>query len=486
MEEKAIRGVPWTFMSFAGSKLVAVATTLVLARLLVPSDFGVMALAITATSFLYWVGDLGFAGTLIHRQDLDRRVQGTIFTLMMGSSLLATALAIGLAPVAADVFHTPRLTGVLAAMSGVLFLGGITGFYEAVCQRELEFRKRFAGYVAQSLGNASVAIPLAVAGAGVWSLVAGQLAAYTAMAIVLVWLSPYVVRPRLERAAARDIFSSSKGFVVQGITLFIRQNIDTVVVGRRFGTHSLGFYSMAIKLGDLSYWALAGPVANVTFPAFSRSRQRGEDIRPAFISVLRLLALVGCPFGILLSGAADPLVRVVFGERWLPMVGPLTVLGLWAAVRPIDTTLGWLLNSVGKAGAAAWVSVAVIVPLIPAFIFATHVGRLSAVALVILGDTFFSLFALSALVRRYVELPMREIWQALVPVLVAAPLMWGATWGASQAVGSGRPVLALVAAVGAGLATYLAVIALVDRSLLRRAVGQILRTVGRTPTPIPS
>jgi PST family polysaccharide transporter len=198
------------------------------------------------------------------------------------------------------------------------------------------------------------------------------------------------------------------------------------------------------------------------------------------------MALVGCPFGILLSGAADPLVRVVFGERWLPMVGPLTVLGLWAAVRPIDTTLGWLLNSVGKAGAAAWVSVAVIVPLIPAFIFATHVGRLSAVALVILGDTFFSLFALSALVRRYVELPMREIWQALVPVLVAAPLMWGATWGASQAVGSGRPVLALVAAVGAGLATYLAVIALVDRSLLRRAVGQILRTVGRTPTPIPS
>lgn len=486
MEEKAIRGVPWTFMSFAGSKLVSVGTTLVLARLLVPADFGVMALAIMATSFLYWIGDLGFAGTLIHRQDLDRRSQGTVFTLMMGSSLLATLLALGLAPVAGDVFHSSRLTPVLAVMSGVLLVGGLSGFYDAVCQRELEFRKRFAGYATQSLVNAAVAIPLAVSGAGVWSLVAGQVASYGGMAIVLMTLSPYRVRPRLEREALRDIFSSSRGFVVQGITQFIRQNIDTVVVGRRFGTSSLGFYSMSIKLGDLSYWALAGPVITVTFPAFSRSRQRGEDIRPAFLSVLRLLALVGCPFGILLSGAADPLVRTVFGERWLPMVGPLTVLGLWAAIRPIDATLSWLLNSVGRAGAAAWVSVGVIAPLIPAFILATHLGRLSAVAVVVLGDTFFSLFVLSALVRRYVDLPMRQTWQALRPVMAAAPLMWGATWGASHAVGSGRPLLALVAAVAAGLATYLAVIALVDRSLLGRALAQILRTVGRTPAPIPS
>jgi PST family polysaccharide transporter len=483
MEEKAIRGVPWTFLSFAGPKGLAAVTTLVLARLLSPGDFGVMALAITATSFLYWIGDLGFAGTLILRQDLDRRAHGTLFTLMMSSSLLAALIALGVSPLAADLFHAPRLRGVLAALSAVLLIGGVSGFYDALLQRELEFRRRFAGYAAQSLSNATVAITLAAAGAGVWSLVAGQLASYLALAATFVALSPYRVRPRLERAAARNIFTSSRGFVVQGITLFIRQNIDTVAVGRAFGPRPLGFYSMAIKLGDLSYWTLAGPVAHVTFPAFSRSRHRGEDIRPSFLTVLPLLALVGVPFGILLSGAADPFVRAVLGHKWLPMVGPLTVLGLWAALRPIDSTLGWLLNSVGRAGSTAWVSLIVLVPLVPAFILATHVGRLSAVALVVLGDTLFSLGILSYLIHRHVGLPMRRLWSSLAPILAAAPIMWSVTWGVAHAVGPERPLAALAASALGGLAAYGAVLTLLDRTLLPRALGQILRTIGRAPAP---
>lgn len=485
MEEKAIRGVPWNFLSFAGSKVLAVATTLVLARLLSPSDFGLMALALVAVNFLQWFGSISFSGALVVRQDLDLRSQGTLFTLTMASSAGAALLAIAIAPLAALFFDEPELTGVLAAMSGVLLIAGVSGFYEALLQRELEFRKRFAGYATQTVCNTVVSIGLAAGGAGVWSLVGGQLVGFLGLAAVLFALAPYRPRPTLDRKAARSIFVSSRGFLAQGMTAFIRLNIDTVVVGRVLGTTLLGYYSMAIRIGDLSYWAIADPVARATFPAFARSRHRGEDIRPTFLSVLRLVALVGCPFGLILSAGADPLVRAVFGEKWLPMVGPLAILGIWAALRPIETTLGWLLNSIGRADTAGWISVVILVPLIPAFVLATHLGTLSAFAAVVLADTVLSLSLLSVFARKHLDLPLARLWGAIRPILLAAPVAWLAIWSVGRAVGADHALIGFVLAALSGLAAYAIVISLFDRTLLRGAVSQILRTLGREPVPTP-
>jgi lipopolysaccharide exporter len=479
MEERAIRGVPWTFLSYASSKALGVLTTLVLARLLVPADFGVMALALVATSFLSWIGDLGFAGTLIARQDLDRAGQATLFSLMLVAGVVAGLVGVAVSPLAGDVFHAHRLTWVLMAMSSVLAIGGIAGFYEALMLRELEFRRRFAGYVVQSVTNAGVAIPLAAVGTGVWSLVAGQVASFAAFAVLLVALAPYRLRPRYRGAVARDLVRTSRGFLVQGVTVFVRQNVDSVVVGRLFGPRRLGYYSMATKLGELSYWGIAEPVARVTFSGFARSHQREEDIRPTFLSILRLVALVSVPFGILLSAAADPLVHAIFGRRWLPMVGPLTVLGLWAGVRPLDSLQGWVLNAVGRAGVVAKYSIVVLVPLIPAFVVIAHVGTLSTVALVVLADTLFSLTALSYMVRRHLDLSLGQMWVALRPVALAAPVMWVATWSVGRLVGPHHAVLGLPAAVLAGLAAYAGTLWLLDPTVLPRAGSQVLRTLGR-------
>jgi len=254
------------------------------------------------------------------------------------------------------------------------------------------------------------------------------------------------------------------------------------VVARAFGTAKLGYYSMAYRLGDLSYWAISAPVAHVTFPAFTRSRHRGEDIRSSFLSVLRLTALVGIPFGIVLSAAAEPLTRALFGEKWLPMIGPLAVLGIWAAIRPIESMLGWLLNSIGRAGAVAWVWVAILVPLIPGLILATHLGGLSAVAIVVLGDTLASIAVLGFLVRRYADLQFRAMWGAVRPVILAGPAMWLASRVVGELIGDQHPLVGFPAAVIAGLGVYAAVISLFDRHLLPHAGSQVLRTFGRAAT----
>jgi PST family polysaccharide transporter len=487
MQDKAIRGVPWTLLSYTGSKLISVLTTLVLARLVAPADFGILALATLATNFLTWIADMGFSGTVILRQDLDRRGLGTLLTLMGITGVVAGLIAVAVAPLAAAVFSTPQLTGVLAAIAALLPLGSVAGFWEALMQRELAFRRRFAGMIVQSLVMAAVSIPLAAAGAGVWSLVFGQLAGMLALGLVLFLLAPYHVRPVLDRRLAMSAFRTGRAFLGQGLAMYIRQNVDTVTVGLAFGDRKLGYYSMANRFGDLIYWTIAHPVGKVTFPAFARSSFEGDDVRPSFLRVLGMVALVSCPIGIIMSAAAEPFTRAIFGDRWLPMVGPLAVMGLWAAVRQMDQTIGWLLNSIDRPGALAWLSVFILIPLILGCWLAASIGGLTAVALVPLGDTILSGTISSLLIRRYLDLSLMRQWRAVAPAVLASIPTWIATWGVAQLLDPvHHAVVALIGSVLAGALVYAGSVWLLAPSMLRQSLVQVGRMLGRQAATAPS
>jgi PST family polysaccharide transporter len=488
MQDKAIRGVPWTLLSYAGSKLISILTTLVLARLIAPADFGILALATLATNFLTWIADMGFSGTVVLRQDLDRRGLGTLLTLMAITGVLAGLIAVAVAPLAALVFSTPKLTGVLAAVALLLPLGSVAGFWEALMQRELAFRRRFVAMIVQSLVMAVVSIPLAALGAGVWSLVVGQVAGMLALGLVLFALAPFHVRPVFDRKLAVSAFRTGRAFLGQGLAMYVRQNVDTVTVGLAFGDRRLGFYSMANRFGDLIYWTIAHPVGKVTFPAFARSSHAGDDIRPTFLRVLGMVALVSCPIGIIMSAAAEPFTRAVFGDRWLPMVGPLAIMGLWAAVRQMDQTIGWLLNSIDRPGALAWLSVFILIPLILGCWLAASIGGLTAVALVPLGDTILSGMISSLLIRRYLDLGLVRQWRAVAPAVSASIPTWLVTWGVGQLVDPARhAVIALILAVAAGALTYAGAVWLLAPAMLRQSVAQVGRMLGRgQPAAAPS
>ena len=479
MEDKAVRGIPWTLVSYACNRAIMLLTVVVLARLLVPEDFGLVTLAMIAVQLSNTLSDLGLSGTLILRQDLGERAKGTVLTLMLAMSVLLAAVLAAISPAIGDLLNEPRLPGVLAALSVGIVISGVTWFYESALTRELEFRKRFLALATQSVAFATVAIGLAALGAGVWSLVAGQLSSLLAFATVLLWLAPYRIRPALGRDDARDVLSTSKGFLLQGGLGFLSGNLDYLTVGSVLGATRLGFYSMAYRLGEVPYYAIADPVAKVTFPAFSRMRHRGEEIGSPFLSTLRLVALVACPIGVLMSAAADPFTVVVFGDKWLSMIGPLAVLGIWAAVRPVQATIAWLLNSIGEATVMGIISAMVLVPLLPGLLLAAHLGGITAVAWVMLADTALSVSVLAFTVHRRAGISLGEQWRALRSVAITCALTWGACRAVAEAMSGGAPAAALVASVGAGIGCFLVVLSVIEPGLLRIAFHQIGRTLGR-------
>ncbi|NUT54405.1 MAG: lipopolysaccharide biosynthesis protein [Thermoleophilia bacterium] len=479
MDERAVRGVPWTLLSYGVNRGVLVLTTVGLARILQPDDYGLVALATVALTFLALVKDLGLGGTLIVRGDLDADARGTVLTLMVGSGLLLAIVAAACAPLLADVFDEPRLTGVLAALSTMLLIGGFSGFYEALMQREMEFRGRFYALLAQALAIAAVSFGLAIAGAGVWSLVVGQIAGLVVFSIALYVLTPERVPPRFRREAARDAIRTGSGFLVQSGTVFVRQNADYVVVGHAFGSATLGVYSMAYRLGDLPYQAVADPVARVTFPTFARLRERGGEVGPQFGTVVRLVALVTVPLGAGLSALAEPFTLVIFGDHWKPMIGVLAVLGLWAAVRPAEATLAWLANSLGRAGVAGLISTLILLPLLPALVLAATFAGPVAIAWVVLGDTVLSLVLLLILLQRHGLVSVRTTAVAVWPAVVAGVPVWVAARLVAE---SGLPPGgALLLGIAAGALVYVAALAVLGRGILKDSVAQVMRIFGRGP-----
>jgi lipopolysaccharide exporter len=468
MEKKASGGIVWSLSAFASTKLLTAVTTVVLARFLVPADYGMVALAAIAVGFAGVAGHVGVSYAFVLRQDLDREAQRSILGVLLLLSAVSACIIAALAAPVSSLLGQPRLAGVLAAFGGMLLIAGPSWFYDAVLQRELEFRRDFAARSAATLVYAVAAISLAISGAGVWSIVIGQLLSDIAHICIAAWLAPYRVRPALDWRTVRDILRESRGFLLQGGTTFLEQNLDYLAVGTARGANPLGAYSLAYRLSEFPTLAVVSPVSRVAFPALARMRHRGEATVPAFLSTLRLVSLAACPAAIALSAAADPLTRVVFGEKWAGMIGPLAVLGIWGAVRSLQLTIGWFLSASDEADAVGKIALASICVVAPAvFVVAALVGTIG-VAWVMVGDITATTLAYAWLAQRRAGIPYRTLWVALRPVIAAGAGAWG-VGRVIAAAGNGGSGVALAASILGTLASYGAITALLAPDVMRQA-----------------
>lgn len=466
-------------LSYGANRVISVMTTIALARLLVPADFGLFALALLGTGFLSQFSGLGLGNALVLRQDLDRRQQGTILTLLIVMGVVFAAILAALSPVAAALFKEPRLTNVLLVMAGILSFTGANWFYDSLLQRELAFRRRFVTQMASTVAFSAVALVFALLDSGVWTLVAAHVSGHIAKGIALLIFTPYRVRPTFDRAVARDALKTGAGFVLQDGATYLQQNADYIIIGRLLPTAELGLYSMAYRQAELPHYAIADPVARVTFPSFAVMRHDGEDVMPTFLSGLRLVALATCPVAIILSAGAAPFTRALFGDQWLPMIGVLSVLGIWAIARPLEVTFAALLNSLGEARRVGWISGAMLLPFFLGLYLSASMGGIEAVAYVLLGHMTILMVLLMLTVQRVSGTRVSEQWKALQPLFIASAVSWGATRWSSDRLEHLPSLVVLVIVSAIAVVVYLGVLHLQDRALLPHSIRQIRRALGR-------
>jgi lipopolysaccharide exporter len=475
MEEEAslgartVRGALWAYGSYGLGRVLVLITTALLARLLTPDEFGLVALAILATSILDRLADFGVSEALIVSPPERAEDQArTAFVFSMGMAILMAGVTAALAPLAAGFFHEDGLNTVMPLLGLTFPLRAIGAVHYALAQKTMDFRSRTAAELADVIVRGGAGIGAALAGAGAYSLVVGYLAGTAAMSLVL-WV---MVRWRPRRPEGGYDFRALAGFggTLSALDLIavVNSNADYFIIGRVLGTEQLGLYTLAFRLPEMLILNVSVVASQVLYPAFATLDR--ERLNAAFVASIRWMALICLPIAAVLSGLAAPLVGIAFGSQWTASVQPMRVLTLYAATTPIHMSSGTAYKSMRRVGILVWMAIPRGILLIAAMILVVHQG-IVAVALcqAIVGLVFTIIGLLPA--RSMLHTPVRQILAAMVPSLLASGVLFGIGFAAASLIDD--DVAAVAAGLGAGLPAWFAVMWLLAREQLHELTWRL-------------
>jgi PST family polysaccharide transporter len=472
----------WAGVTMASSRIVTLIATLILARLLVPADFGVFAVGLLIINYFDRVKDMGVGAGLIYRREPWDRVARTGLPLVVVSSAVLSALAYALAPFAANFFDDQRIVGVLRGLALVLFISGVASVPDAKLRRGMDFRRRLVPELAASIVKNGVAVGLAWAGVGVMSLVWGQLVGTLVQAVLYWALCGWRPRigwdPWMARALLRYGVPSS---LVAVFSVFI-ENIDYLVVGHRLGPEQLGYYSMAYRLPELSILAVCITASQVFFPAFSRLQHDLPRLQEVYLRAARYIATFTLPVGAAMMVLAPEIVLALFGPRWEASIPVLRLIAVFAAISSMSFHAGELYKATGRPGILNTLAVGEIILLFPV-LWVAGGHSIVAVAWAMCAGAAGLTVARLLIAAHIIQLNRRDLAGAFVPGLLIALGVAILDWVAKQAVSlvepGLRPVIELAILGVLTVAGYFALLRWIAPDVVRYGLATVRSRLDR-------
>lgn len=374
---RASRAMGWSLINTAVGRLGTLAIGIALARLLGPKEFGTFAVAMVALLAVLSFNELGVSLAIVRWPGEPREIAPTVATIsLLASCLIYLGCFLG-APVFASAMGAPQATGVIRLLTLNVVLDGVTAVPHALIQRTFRQDRKMVADQVNNWGGTIVSIALAVAGMGAMSLAIGRLAGATAAGVLFVAYSPEPLRFGFDAAIARALLRFGLPLAGSSIIVFAVANIDQLVVGNVLGATALGFYVLAFNLSNWPVGMFSQPVRSVAPAAFARLQHDPAAMRRTFLSTVRLLAGVTLPVCLLLSGAAQPLVRFVYGASWAPASAALLWLGILGGFRILFELVYDYFVVLTRSRAVFTVQLVWLVALVPSLILGAHLNGIS-------------------------------------------------------------------------------------------------------------
>ncbi len=416
--QRARTAAGWQFLSTGLNTGLQMVTSIVLARLLMPKDFGIVAMATMVTGLAGVFSNLGLGQALVQRREVtDEHTRSAFWgTLVMG--LLLCGLVILAAPWVGVYFHEPRMVPVLKLISLTFVLSPFAVVPRSLLQRDLDFRTPFFAGLASSVAYGGAGITMALLGYGYWSLVGASLVSGFVSTVALCLLTRYTPPLIPTFRGIADLYGFGVGVTGVGLLTYLASQVDYFAIGRRLNAAALGLYTRAFTLVTMPVSTLAGVLYPVLFPAFSNLQSDLPRLRSAYGRVVTSITLIGYPMLALLGVCAPELIPVVLGEQWSGAVVPTQIMALMGWVMLIGNPAGAAIKAVGKVYLEWWIQVARIVILAPAVWFATQWG-IVGVAWAVLGVYLILLPLLLFFIRMCIGFGFRDMACALwVPAVL--------------------------------------------------------------------
>lgn len=467
------RSAAWRLIESIGGEMIALALFIVMARLLLPAHFGVIALAGVVIAGMQVILGYGLADALVQGRQLDEVRLATAFWCNLGVALALMLLVMALAAPAAGLFAEPALAPLLATLALVLPINGAGAIYQARLLRRLAFKAMAIRTLCGNLAGGAAGLTLALAGAGAWALVAQQLTGMAAGLLVLMLADRWRPRLILDRAEAGALARFALPTTGTHLVKYAGKKLDIAILGLFVSAGSIGHYFLVTRLivvvGLVSHYTIFG----LSLPILSRLAATPKALAAAARQTLWLTAALSLPVGLGVALVADPLLPLIFGEAWRPSILPLQILASLSVFYGLGLIAGQILVAAGHPGRFFKLGLANTTLFLALVGLAAPHGLAAAALAGGLANALMLPAYLTVLAHTIgldVGAVMREqmpIWGAalLMVVLVLPSELW-------LLVGL-PPVPALLLAVAIGLASYATALWLMAGEMIRRLIESL-------------
>lgn len=456
--QEVTKGAVWTVLARLGVRSIGLVSTVILARLLLPEDFGLVAMSMAIIAGLELMGEFGFDTYLISHQDVGRSHYDTAWTLNILRNLSFSLILLVGAEQFAALFKEPRMADVLYFLSLATAISAFQNVGIVDFRKHFQFSKDFAWMTITKVVSFVVTISLAFYWRDYWALIAGIIALRVARVAFSYVLHPY--RPRLCLTEWRVIFSYSKWLLLTNVLLFLRRQTDRIVIARFAGTAPLGIYAVAFEISNLPTTELLMPIRRALLPGYAKLNNDPEALARGFAQSLSVLMLVISPAAAGLGLVAGPAVSILLGGNWTEAVPVIQILAVYGIAQVGAGNLETMFLAIQRPRVVTAVNAICAVALIPAMIYGiTHYGLpglATAVAAVAVLNLVFLIWASVVLLHFRLWDLWLAVWRSVVSLLTMIAAVLAANGGWAMQPGFLADLLLLVMLIVIGGTTYIA------------------------------
>lgn len=465
IERQAAAGLKWAALSKTFAQAANWAITLIVVRLLLPEEYGLMAMSLAIIAVVAIASDLGLGASLVRVAQVDRstlaRMHGLVILLNLGAGLLLVALA----PVAAWLLREPRLTFVIQVLALQFGFAALSSVPQAIATRNMQFKRLAWIEMCAGLATGLCTLALAWLGAGIWALVGGYVLG-AALNALLLCLGSYWVWPIFRFSGVKEHLRFGGAITASRMAWQFTSQLDVLIGGRVLGREAMGVYSVAVVIASLPMQKIMSIVNQIAFPTVARIQSDRARLQRHLVDALRLISFLGVPAAWGIATIAPEFVSLVLTDRWSAATLPIQILCLIIPFRMLGSLLVTAAVASGSGASEFRSALAAIIVLPPAFLVGVHWGATGLAWAWVIGIVVIYGFLMPR-VAELLGIPLRDIGRAIFPSVLAGAAMLVVVVITRSLTLHLNLAAQLALLIGAGAVTYLLVVSALDRSIWR-------------------
>ena len=472
LKEQVLRATFWVGTTTFFAKVVSFATILILAKLLTPDDFGLIAIATLITASIGLFRHLGLSQALIYQKDeIDKAADAAFFMVPINSSVLYL-LAFVSAPFIASFFRNAAVTSLVRVMALSLIISSFGLVPSALFEKELEFKKKAIPDAVHLITYGVISTILAFLEFRYWSMAIGLLGADVA-GLISVWLiSDWRPKLRFDKKIAKELLSYGKYITGSGVVIFAIRNIDDAFIGRLLGTTVLGAYNFAYRIANFPATNITNILGTVAFPAFSKIEDDIGALREAFFKMFKYISLLTIPVSFGIIAITPEFIGLAYGTKWLSAILPIQILSIYGLLRSLPTN-GSLFLAKGRADILFKVSSGQLLCLALLLYPSIRIGGVIGVCILLSIILIFVAITYVVKLKKILKNSYMEFLKILFPITIISAISVLVPMTISKLIWEKPKFLSLCFEIAFMISLYISVVLFTDRDL-RNLVRGIL------------